>query len=400
MEIREIVPRLAIETLSGRHQNAKQRKLDMRRTSMETVTEILQESGAAAAWGQSAPSLANKHGRSRPEHSYIEIRHLLSQFQRNSPVRSIAEDLLGGSLPRNSSCLPLFNALANGSLNYWREQIVAAWAMGRVPLNGQERDAAAGMLLDALERDEAESLWERFLRGLFWGYGIMFPVSLIGSVLLCSGDSLLEWADVFPKMLFALGSFTSVFTAPFCLVYGHIEQRRLAMLRAASAESLGRLRVIESIGPLAEGLFDSDPTVNEASAFALMEILPQLSEEDQGLIHHQSLHRLATALNHPNSLLVFKVLEALRVVGTGSTLAAVERVAREGKTRGLREMAKEVMAVLEERRRREKESRHLVRPTIAPLQEMDELLLAFPTSTSIQSEATLQNRFGDTDDWV
>ena len=47
----------------------------------------------------------------------------------------------------------------------------AAWALARVPLNGQERDAAAGMLLETLERDNDETLWERFLCGLLWGYG-------------------------------------------------------------------------------------------------------------------------------------------------------------------------------------------------------------------------------------
>lgn len=348
---------------------------------MEPVKQITHSPISDRVWATPDRGELQKSA-TRPDDSYVAVGQLLSQCQATSPVRNIVEAVLAGNTSVATSNLALFSALANGATHQWREQVVAAWALGRVTLDSQERDAAAGMLLDNLERDESESAWERFLRGLFWGYGIMFPVSLIVSILLCSGDGRLEWADVFPKLLFTLGSFTSVFTAPFCLIYGHVEQSRQALLRAASAEALGRLRVIESIGPLAEALFDTDPTVNEAAASALLQILPQLTEEDYGLISHHSLRRLTGALAHPNSLVVFKVLEALRKIGTGSALPAVERLVRDGKTRNLQETARQVVAVLEERRRREKESLHLIRATAAPAQSGDELLHTFTVEDS------------------
>jgi hypothetical protein len=304
--------------------------------------------------------------------SYVEVGNLLTQFHRSSPVRSIAEGLLGNTYRPDTSTVPLFSALANNSSHHWREQVVAAWALARVPLDSQERDAAAGMLLDTLERDDTETLWERFLHGLLWGYGTMLPLCLIWSILICREGNNIEWADVFPQMLFALGSLASVLTVPICLVYGRLNNRHNDSLRAAAAESLGRLHVFESIGPLAARLFDSSTAVGEASACALMEILPRLAEEDYGAIDHQSVSRLAEALCHPNTLLVFKVLEALKKVGTGHTLPAVERVVREGKTRQLQETAKQVATVLEDRRRREREARHLMRPTGMPQQSIED----------------------------
>lgn len=299
----------------------------------------------------------------RPTDSYIDVGTLLTQFRGASPVRSIAEGVLGNTHQPHTSNLPLFSALANDSPNHWREQVVAAWALARVPLETQERDAAAGMLLESLERDCEDTLWERSLRGLLWGYGFMLPICLICSLMICAPGSGVEWADVFPKMLFITGAWASVLTVPICLAYGRVNAAHNNLLRAAAAESLGRLNVIESIGPLAEKLFDASVPVREASAHALIELLPRLRDSDIGALEPEAIARLAEALTHPNTLVVLKVLEALNKVGSGSTLAAVDRLAREGKTSQLRESARQVAAVLEERRRREREARHLMRPT-------------------------------------
>jgi hypothetical protein len=332
--------------------------------------------------------------------SYVEVGSLLTQFHRSSPVRSIAEGLLGNTLRQDTSTVPLFGALANSSSHHWREQVVAAWALARVPLDSQERDAAAGMLLDTLERDDTETVWERFLHGLLWGYGTMLPLCLIWSILICRSGGNIEWADVFPQMLFALGSMASVLTVPICLIYGRLNNGHNDYLRAAAAESLGRLHVFESIGPLAAKLFDSSTAVSETSACALMEILPRLAEEDYGAIDHQSVSRLAEALGHPNTLLVFKVLEALKKVGTGHTLPAVERLVREGKTRQLQETARQVAAVLEDRRRREREARHLMRPTGMPQQNIGDLPRILASDNDQEQQQTLGTADISRQEWL
>ena len=321
-------------------------------------------------WATPPRGELDRFANTRATDTYIEIGSLLTQFHRTSPVRTIAEDLLANTYRPGTATLPLFSALASQSRHHWREQVVAAWAMARVPLNPQERDAAAGMLMETLERDENETLWERFLRGLLWGYGTMLPLCLLWSLLICRlGEN--EWAEVFPQMLFVMGSLASGLTIPLCLAYGRLNTSHGDRLQAASAESLGRLHVIESIGPLARKLFEPSMTVREAAAFALMQILPRLNESDFGAMDQQTVALLAEALNHPNTLLVFKILEALEKVGTGSALPSVERVVSEGKTRRLQETARHVASILEARRRREHEARHLMRPTSGPEQSAD-----------------------------
>jgi hypothetical protein len=355
---------------------AKQRTRNLRRITMEPMQHSPEGADAPTRWATPPRGELERYANARPSDSYIDIGQLLTQFRRTSPVRSIAEGLLGNTYQPATPTLPLFSALANDSSHHWREQVVAAWALARVPLDSQERDAAAGMLLETLERDEDETLWERFLRGLLWGYGTMLPLCLVLSLMICRSGENVEWADVFPQMLFFMGSMASVLTIPMCVVYGRLSSGHNDMLRAASAESLGRLHVIESIGPLAEKLFDPSIIVREAAAFALMQILPKLEDSDCAAIDQQSVTRLSEALCHPNTLLVFKILEALKKVGTGNTLPAVEKLSREGKTKQLQETARQVAVVLEERRRKEREARHLMRPTSGPEHRTDNLMRA------------------------
>ncbi len=375
----------------GRRKMAKQRTRNLRRITMEPMQQTPEGADAPTRWATPPRGELERYANARSADSYIEVGNLLTQFRRASPVRSIAESLLGNTYQPSTSTLPLFSARANSSSYHWREQVVSAWALARVPLDGQERDAAAGMLLETLERDEEETLWERFLRGLLWGYGTMLPLCLLGSLFICRSGDNIEWADVFPQMLFLMGSLASVLTIPICVVYGRLNSGHNDMLRAASAESLGRLRVLESIGPLAEKLFDPSITVREAAAFALLQILPKLEDADRGTIDQQSVAHLAEALSHPNTLLVFKILEALHKVGNGSTLPAVERVAREGKTRQLQETAKQVAAVLEERRRKEREARHLMRPTSSPDQQTDGLMRGVQYESQAEQVQPLSN---------
>ncbi len=377
----------------GARKNTKQQASVPRPITMEPMQQPPVGSHAPVPWATPPRGELDRYVGARATDSYVEVGGLLSQFHAASPVRAIAEGILADSHRPCSSILPLFSALANESSSHWREQVVAAWALARVPLEPQERDAAAGMLLDTVERDEDETLWERFLRGLLWGYGVMLPLCLIGSLLIGRAGDNVEWADVFPQMLFVMGSLACGLSVPVCLVLGRFRNIHNDLLRAASAESLGRLHVVESIGPLAAKLFDPSATVREAAAFALMEILPRLTDADYGSIDHRSMTRLAEALSHPNTLLVFKILEALRKVGSGSALPVVERVAREGKTRQLQETARDVAAVLEDRRLREREARHLMRPTSGPAQATNNLMRAVEFT---DPEPTLQTvRSGD-----
>jgi len=194
-----------------------------------------------------------------------------------------------------------------------------------------------------------------------------------------------EWADVFPPMLLLMGSFASVATIPICVMNGKLNNDRNDLLRAACAETLGRLKVVESVGPLAERLFDPSLTVREAASMALLHILPMLEATDGGAMEQQAIVRLADALQHPNTLLVFKILEALNKIGTGCALPAVETIAREGKTRQLQETARQVAVVLAARGKKEHEAQNLMRSTIGTQLNTESLMRPVNTETDDES---------------
>ena len=331
------------------------------------------------------------HGNVHWQSRFVEMGQIVSQLQRASPVRNVAEEVLNGARESTTPLLPLFSALADSSAYHWREQVVAAWAMGHVRLTDQERDAAAGMLLETLERDEEETLWERCLRGLLWGYGSMLPISLVSSLIVSNTGENGQWFDIFPKLVLLMGTIASIAAVPISIANGSFNNRHFDLLRASCAETLGRLRVIESVGPLAERLFDSSSNVREFSCAALMQILPTLEGSDCDAIDDRSVKLLSDALVHPNVLLVFKILDALDRIGTGVALPAVERVTREGKTRQLQETAKKVAAVLSERLRKEDEVKHLMRSSTTPAFSNDNLMRAVQTEPTVETYQSSSN---------
>ncbi|HLJ55198.1 MAG TPA: hypothetical protein VKT77_09160 [Chthonomonadaceae bacterium] len=364
---------------------------------MEVTQQPPDGSGVPQPTVDQPPHDSRERPVARSGDGYIDISGLVSQVRRTSPLREIAEGILGNTARPDTPALPLFSALAGASERSWRERVVAAWALSRVELDGQERDAAAEMLLDALEQDPEQTLWERFLHGLLWGYGAMLPVCLVGSLIICRSQPAYEWSDIFPQMLFMLGSLASVLTIPMCVIYGRLTSDHAELIQAAAAESLGRLRVVESIGPLADRLFDPSASIRDAAAFALMEILPNLSDAECAAIDSEAISRLGDALCHPNTLLVYKILEALNRIGGGRSLPAVERLSREGRTRRLQDAARQVATVLEERRRREREAMHLMRPTATDDPRVASMVGVRSTDSTADNLLKLRNGVAPTD---
>src|SRR2546427_6643780 len=66
-----------------------------------------------------------------------------------NPVRSQAVAVLQGNSPDGIE--PLCAVLVEGLADRWGEMEVAAWALGRSGLEGEERERAGGLLLDTLE---------------------------------------------------------------------------------------------------------------------------------------------------------------------------------------------------------------------------------------------------------
>lgn len=266
-----------------------------------------------------------------------------------------AVSLLGK--PQPESIQPLIAALHNPSLARWREREMAAWTLGRMNLTDEDRDAAAGTLLGVLENAWRESLWEKSARILLRSASVGSAIGFILFIALSRGPGFFE--------ALTMMSITAIpFVTPFSLVYDGLLNDRS---RAAAARALGHLAVPEAVGPLAVAMFDKNPRVRAAAAIALHEVLPALKKEHFGRLGLESMNALGRALSHPDTSLVFKLLNALKLIGTGSAAPYVEKVVQSGRTMKLKDTAAEVLAVLRERQRRENEGGKLLRPvTHAP----------------------------------
>ncbi len=290
-----------------------------------------------------------------------DIPRLVASLPRHSPVRQLAEAVLGRTHQALDSVQPLFIALSHAAGRSWKEQLVAAWLLGQVPLTPQEQDAAANMLLDILGSRPRRRLVRGMKQGMVRAYGLVLPVFLV--VALFS-------PELPPDFLVHFLVLSTVASACLSLPLALWEWERSAdhtnRLRAMAARTLGRLHVPESVGELAGAAFDRSPGVREAAAAALHEALPTLTDAHYGMFGAQSVENLGKVLSHPNSLLVSQTLDALRKVGTSHALPYVEQVAAQGRTVRLRDKADEVLGVLRVRQQQEAEAQTLLRAGIAP----------------------------------
>lgn len=299
------------------------------------------------------------------------ISETIAALQPGSPLQKIAQGLIYGTHRPLDNVHSLFTTLATTNPRHWQERIVAAWALGRAPLSPKERDAAVGMLLDALEdnqRDRLNRIVQRTLAKTYTGIAAFYL--LFGLAVSRNPNP----PDDLLAMILCIAAFTFMVTWPVTAWYSRRFRSRVDSLRIAAAESLGRLQAPESVAALAGALFDRNTDVQEAAALALHESLPTLTDTHFGQFGAQSMANLGKSLSHADNLLVYNVLEALAKVGTSHAIPYVERVAREGRTTRLRDRAIEVVEILKERQSRENEAKTLMRPSLPFATAPDTLL--------------------------
>jgi hypothetical protein len=296
-----------------------------------------------------------------------EIATLLDKINPHSPVRRIAETLLSGTYDPLSGVDPLFTTLTASSGRPWRERVVAAWALGRVPLSPQERAAATDMLMDALERDRHHSFWSTFRSGLIGGYGtcLAFGFLAVAITILTANHRHYNLIEVFLEFAAVAALVTSpAILASSAAMAWHLSRKHNS-LRAAAAESLGRLAAPEALGALAGALFDNSARVREATATALHAVLPSITEEHDGLLGAASMIALGRALKHDDTLLVRKLLTTLGKIGTSHALPYVKQAAEDSRMTRVRDAARDTLEIMQERQLREKEAQTLIRPSYA-----------------------------------
>jgi FOG: HEAT repeat len=281
---------------------------------------------------------------------------LIARLPRNSVVRRIALQVVQG---RSIEALqPLYTSLLRPRFTAWRERCVAAWALGRAPVTAEDRDSVLQLLLDILEGGHRDSMGTRLKRGAFLTSSVWLAIFTYFSMRE-GGLQVWDYAQ-FVAVSTVIWCILGLFCIPLTVWHERYTTNRI---RAAAADSLGKMGSVEAIGTLAAALRDGSPEVRSASAVALHQLLPQVTPAHYGVLGRETMQNLGRALSHPDGQLVFKVLAALENAGTSVAIPWVERSAQRGRTVRVRDVASRVLEILNQRKLRETDRDRLLRAT-------------------------------------
>lgn len=305
---------------------------------------------------------------------------LIARLPHESIVRRLGMQVVQGR--PIDSIEPLTASLQRPGFRRWREQKIAAWALGRTTVPEQDREQVVQRLLDTLDGVYRENWANRLGRGAGWTSCVVFSFVL---VLMLFGDmrSIGRVDDMLPilammHVMFGMG------VIPATLRHSNVTD---AHVRAEAAVSLGRLSSVDAIGTLAGAVHDRNDEVRTAAARALHQLLPLVTFEHFGTFGTVAIENLGRVLFHQDGQLVFKALAALERVGTSAAIPFVQRARDRGRTQRVQDAAGAVLQVLLDRKHHETQRDQLLRPSDG-LHDSAVLLRA-PTSSSSEDHSVL-----------
>ena len=169
---------------------------------------------------------------------------LVEKLKWNSPVKKIAEMLLNQPGRALDSIQPLIHALIRPHRTSWRERQVAAWALGRAPLNAAQRAFASETLVQLVECRLERDVSVRMKRA-FWK---MLPFNLLAVVLIDGQRGPNPEVFLFSLFLYPLSYFYTAFR----------DNVDSVNVRSTAAVALGHLAQPESLDVLAYCLYQTN----------------------------------------------------------------------------------------------------------------------------------------------
>lgn len=307
---------------------------------------------------------------------------LARSLRRSSPVRDFAMNALAGT--PSSNVQPLLDALAESSPRRWKERGVAAWLLGKLPLQPEQSQAAMQHLCEVVGtrqsntgihrakrtgRRTARALSVAAIAGLAVTSWVFFMIGSVHDNVLCHG------------LLYALFSFCmgvvfyAVLLTPLVMpVSIACDKRRINRVRAAAATALGRRPYRQCVGVLARAALDKNRQVREAADTALRATLPTLAPEHNGQTSADEVADLCRLMFRVDEPLALQILGALSKVGDSSAISPVGRLTQRGCTHRVRETAAALLPLLYQREEEENASRMLLRASSATPSGPDVLL--------------------------
>jgi hypothetical protein len=235
---------------------------------------------------------------------------------------------------------------------------LCAWLLGLPLVRPNDQPKAAALLRTVLRKAPTQLIpTDRKLigRAIAWTSLIGVPCGFLMCILAQAYNPFAALAII------ALTSFlVSALLMPFSLLYLHRNEVEAAKeLRFIAAHALGRLQAVEAIDAVAAASAEPDAPLREVALGSLRMLMAQLTADHYGRLGSETVPNLCQLLQFYAGRSVFdhsidelnqELLVALEKIGDSRAIPAVKIA---GEHPHLVETANRVLAVLEERRRRE-----------------------------------------------
>jgi hypothetical protein len=292
-----------------------------------------------------------------------EILALLRDMRTSDPIRRAAETVLSRSPLTEELTAMLTESLAQPSYIKWRQQVVAAWALGRAELSEAQREVVARGLHNVVENYHELDTRGRIIRG----WVRVSPVTLL--LMFALGSAGLP-AFIALAVGLAAGVPLEVLFYPLTST---VDRMKVNRTRAAAVTSLGRLARPISAGVVVRAACDTNVLVKARATWAFIRISENLHDGLYPELGRDVGEELCSLLAHPEEPVALAALHALGCGAGGNAVQEVQDCARWGRTEAIRAAASDIMPVLLHRQKLEHDASHLLRPAGTP-QEFESLL--------------------------
>lgn len=276
----------------------------------------------------------------------------------------------------------------------WRERRLAIERLASACLTPEQREETIDLLV-ATAKSDSSLLKFAVRRGIIGaiGAGGLIAATLIWNFLGDIGSTNPITLFLF-SILIAIG-FTPLLALVFCGVFA-IEGRKMNRVRMTALKALADMRAVEGLGVLLTAA--KMPSQLRQFDGALLGMLDSLTPMHYGTLPTHAVPLLCDMIGHEHRSLgksvmdtrVIILLKALGNIGDGRALAFVTKLVQTGKTDSVRIVARDVVPILEERKRMENEFGMLLRHSSVPINPKNDLLRAAHSQPDIQYETLVR----------
>ena len=294
----------------------------------------------------------------------------LRLLRRTSPARQMAEKLLSGDALTPEDAAILMELLEEPSGFRWREARLATWLAGFVPAGGTQQTETTKTLGWRLKT----YVWpdQKKISLIRWG-AFTAPLFLWFTYLFITNSANLDfvWMLCWSLILAAVAA-----SLPAALIRHVWDDLTYSLLRVAAAQSLARLRLPESVAPLAAAANFTPDAVENVSHWrkirriaraGLPAAIAELRPEHYLRLDPIIVPNLCLLIHDRDEALALLALDALGKVGDGRAVIPTQRLAGSHASLRRREIANAILPLLYYRQQQENSYSHLLRASSAPV---------------------------------